>query len=249
MSTSNEMNIYQKLVEVRREVEYLQKKESGQQYSYVSSSQVLAALREKLNELNMLLIPKIINKNVREDTVSYEQNGRPKNTTTYFTELDLEYTWVNADKPDETIVCPWYEQGVDIAGEKGVGKALTYAEKYFMLKFFNIPTDKDDPDAFQQKQDSNAEVKPVKKTFNNNQSKSRNNNNGGSNGRASEKQMKMIHAKIAHISVLTKTEKQTIEDTLKGNIGTDNLSEISSQIASKAIEVLMGWEKQYSQAG
>ncbi|MFT4140164.1 MAG: DUF1071 domain-containing protein [Bacillus sp. (in: firmicutes)] len=71
----------------------------------------------------------------------------------------------------------------------------------------------------------------------------------GGNGKASEKQMKMIHAKIAHISALTKTEKQTIEDTLKGNIGTDNLSEMSSQIASKAIEVLMGWEKQYSQAG
>ena len=32
---------------------------------------------------------------------------------------------------------------VDIAGEKGVGKALTYGKKYFLLKFFNIATDKD----------------------------------------------------------------------------------------------------------
>jgi hypothetical protein len=51
------------------------------------------------------------------------------------------------------ITCTWYGQGVDIAGEKGVGKAMTYAEKYFMLKFFNIPTDKDDPDSFQDKLD------------------------------------------------------------------------------------------------
>jgi hypothetical protein len=60
-------------------------------------------------------------------------------------------TWVNAEQPEETIECSWYGQGVDIAGEKGVGKALTYSEKYFMLKFFNIPTDKDDPDSFQAK--------------------------------------------------------------------------------------------------
>ncbi|MBY0597726.1 ERF family protein [Bacillus bingmayongensis] len=153
----SELNIYQKLVEVKKSVAYLQKKESGQQYKYVSSSQVLAALREKLNELNILLVPRVIGKNVREDTVEYEQNGKPKRTTTYFTELDIEYTWINADKAEETIVCPWYGQGVDIAGEKGVGKALTYAEKYFMLKFFNIPTDKDDPDAFQQKQEDNSE--------------------------------------------------------------------------------------------
>jgi hypothetical protein len=66
----------------------------------------------------------------------------------------MTMTWVNADKPDEVIECPWYGQGVDIAGEKGVGKALTYAEKYFILKQFNIATDKDDPDAFQEKAES-----------------------------------------------------------------------------------------------
>ncbi|MNP04955.1 ERF superfamily protein [compost metagenome] len=54
------------------------------------------------------------------------------------------------------IECPWYSQGVDIAGEKGVGKALTYGEKYFILKFFNIPTDKDDPDTFQKKYEQKA---------------------------------------------------------------------------------------------
>ncbi|KKL28137.1 hypothetical protein LCGC14_2378110, partial [marine sediment metagenome] len=32
-------------------------------------------------------------------------------------------------------------------------KALTYAEEYFMLKFFNIATDKDDPDNFQKRLD------------------------------------------------------------------------------------------------
>jgi hypothetical protein len=43
------------------------------------------------------------------------------------------------------VSCRWYGQGID-SGERGVGKAMTYAEKYFLLKFFNIPTDEDDPD-------------------------------------------------------------------------------------------------------
>lgn len=139
------MNIYQKLVEVRKSVPYLQKSADGPQFKYVSSSQVLANVKAKMDELNLLLIPRITKHEVRE----YIKGD--KGTVTYFTELEIEFTWINADAPEEKVSCEWYGQGIDIAGEKGVGKALTYAEKYFMLKFFNIPTDKDDPDSFQDK--------------------------------------------------------------------------------------------------
>jgi hypothetical protein len=136
------MNIYEKLIEVRKTVPYLQKENKGHQYQYVGSSQVLSAVRAKMDAMGLLLIP-----SVKSHTVNIENaNGR----TTYFTELEMDFIWVNAEKPDEKITCPWYGQGIDIAGEKGVGKALTYAEKYFMLKSFNIATDKDDPDAFQE---------------------------------------------------------------------------------------------------
>ena len=58
----------------------------------------------------------------------------------------MEMEWVDTES-GETLSVPWYAQGVDLAGEKGVGKALTYAEKYFLLKFFHVPTKKDDPDS------------------------------------------------------------------------------------------------------
>ncbi|HDR4398446.1 ERF family protein [Bacillus cereus group sp. BceL101] len=126
---------------------------------------------------------------------------------------------------------------------QAVGSCITYARRYSLAAFLSLNTGEDD--------DGNGATygkdKPKSKG-NSGQAPSKPQGNGG-NGKASEKQMKMIHAKIAHISALAKTDKHTIEDTLKGNIGTDNLSEISSQVASKAIEVLMGWEKQYSQAG
>jgi hypothetical protein len=151
-----ELNIYQKLVEVRKAVPYLKKEAEGKQYNYTGSSQVLASVRNKMDELGLLLIPRITGKEISESQIEFKDtNGNvTKRTTTYFTELIMTMTWINADKPDEVIECPWYGQGVDIAGEKGVGKALTYAEKYFILKQFNIATDKDDPDAFQEKAES-----------------------------------------------------------------------------------------------
>jgi len=149
------MNIYQKLIEVRKAVPYLQKEDKGAQYAYVGSSKVLSNVRSKMDELGLLLVPAVIGTKVSESVVEYIEkdkygNEKPKKTTTYFTELTLEMTWINAENPEEQIKVPWYGQGVDIAGEKGVGKALTYAEKYFLLKQFNIATDKDDPDSFQQ---------------------------------------------------------------------------------------------------
>lgn len=159
---SDNLTIYQKLLEVRKIVPYLQKEAQGHQYQYVGSSQVLSAVRQQLDRLGLLLTVKIIGHNVSSETVeNKDKNGNLKRTTTYFTELDLEYTWINADNPSETLSLPFYGQGVDIAGEKGVGKALTYAEKYFLLKQFNIATDKDDPDAFQEKSEVYKKPEPI----------------------------------------------------------------------------------------
>lgn len=153
------MNIYQKLIEVRKAVPYLQKDSQGQQYKYNSSSQVVAAVRAKLDELKLLLITEIAGHTLHAETIEYIERTenkekiieKPKKTTTYFTEVDLLMIWVNAEAPEEMIKIPWYAQGVDIAGEKGVGKAVTYGEKTFLLKQFNIATDQMDVDAFQGK--------------------------------------------------------------------------------------------------
>ena len=148
------MNIYQKLLEVRKTVPYLQKTASGAQYKYTGSSQVLSAVRGKLDELGLLLITR-----VTDSKLTSEANS--KGTMVNMTELTLEFTWVNTEKPEEAIVIPFYAQGVDLAGEKGVGKALTYGEKYFILKQFNIATDQDDPDAFQKKVEQSKPPKMI----------------------------------------------------------------------------------------
>lgn len=147
------MNIHEKLIYVRKTVPYLKKDNKGYQFQYVSSSQTLGSLKEAMDEQGLLLVPRVIGKEV-------SPHKTKKGGEEYFTELVMEYTWINAENPDETLTVPWYGQGID-SGEKGVGKALTYAEKYFLLKFFNIPTDKDDPDSFQRKSSQSRAVQTV----------------------------------------------------------------------------------------
>jgi len=138
------MSLNEKFLEIRSSVNYLQKKKNGEaKYSFVSSTDVVAPIREKMCELGLLLLP-----NLKNHTMTKIFEG--EKSTTILTELDIEYTWIDVES-GESLIVSWYGQGVDISGEKGVGKALTYAEKYFLLKFFNIPSDNDDPDTFENK--------------------------------------------------------------------------------------------------
>ena len=137
------MNIYQKMVAIRQAVPYLQKTENGPQYQYVSSSQTVSAVRDLLDEHGIFLKTEMLDQTLSEFKTA-------KGALQFMTVIKMRFTWINAENPEEQIVTLWEGQGVD-NGEKGIGKAATYAEKYFILKTFNIPTDKDDPDAYQAK--------------------------------------------------------------------------------------------------
>jgi len=147
-------NIYQKLLEVRKSVPYLQKEAKSQQYNYVSSSQVIGAVRQKLDEVGLVLTTEIVGKTLvaRERT-----NAKNVLVINYEYDLDLKMTWVNAENPEEKVVIPWSTSGLDTGDNaKAIGKALTYGEKYFLLKQFSIATDHDDADRFHEKAEGNV---------------------------------------------------------------------------------------------
>lgn len=134
-----------KLKQIRDSIDYLKKEaeNKAQGFNYVSSSQVLGAVREKMKELGVMLETRILN------AVFHHKDNQERASKQHLVELFLEYTWVDVEN-SEKITIPFYAQGCD-QHEKSVGKALTYGEKFFLLKQFNIPTDKDDPDAFAEK--------------------------------------------------------------------------------------------------
>lgn len=132
--------IYEKLLEMQRRVDSVIRdgKNTSDKYDFASDENVLDAFRPLMDELWLLLIPSVTGAQLHEGTT---RSG----TARYLTEMTIQMTWHDVESGEELTV-PWYAQGVDLAGEKGVGKALTYAEKYFLLKFFHVATKKDDPD-------------------------------------------------------------------------------------------------------
>ena len=141
------VNIYEKLVEIKKDIKGFNKDTKGFGFEYVSGSQVLRAVRGKMNELGVLLIP-----SVDYDTMSWEKHEyvtkKGEKKLDFIVTMKMNYTWVNAEDPNDKIVVPWVcmgQQTDDIS--KAVGTAMTYNERYFLLKFLGLPTDEDDADA------------------------------------------------------------------------------------------------------
>ena len=58
--------------------------------------------------------------------------------------IETTYEFVNLDKPEEKITMVSYGDGID-SGDKAPGKAMTYSDKYSLLKAYKVATG-DDPD-------------------------------------------------------------------------------------------------------
>ena len=136
-------NLYQKLVEVRKEVVNFSKDTEGYGYNYVSGSQAIGKIREKMDELGVLLIPNIVE--TENSTYDYI-NSKGKECTDHIVSGSMTYTWINSDNPEEKLDIPWKIYGAQDDISKAFGSGLTYSERYFILKFFQAPTDELDPD-------------------------------------------------------------------------------------------------------
>ena len=137
------MNLYEKLVEIRKEVINFSKDTEGYGYKYVSGSQAIAKIRDNMDELGIILVPGV------GDTITstYDYiNSKGKECTDHIVSGDMSYTWINAEEPSETLTVPWKLYGAQDDISKAFGSGLTYSERYFILKFFQAPTDDADPD-------------------------------------------------------------------------------------------------------
>ena len=149
---SDKLNLHQKLVEVRKSISGFSKDaKAGNNnyvgYEYVSGSQVLRAIKGKMDELGVLLVPEVDYDTMKWEKYNYTTT-KGANKTDFIITMKMNYTWVNAEFPDDKITIPWVcigQQTDDIA--KAVGTAMTYNERYFLLKFLGLPTDEDDADA------------------------------------------------------------------------------------------------------
>ena len=141
------MNLWQKIIEVRKSITELIKDKEGYQYSYVTGNQILGKIKNAMDEQGLILQPATELGEYRDFNYKTKYD---KDKLAFLISGNMSYTWINAEDPTEREVVTWTyygQQDDDLA--KAFGTALTYAERYFLLKYFGVPTDEDDPDAKQ----------------------------------------------------------------------------------------------------
>lgn len=145
-----ELNIYEKMSLITTEMAVIEKKlqvemSKNKSYKAVSERDVLdnvKPLEEKYRVYSYPFERQIIDKDTLVKETEY--SGNITRTNSLFMRLSTTYRFVNIDKPEEFIDIDTFGDGVD-TGDKAPGKAMTYADKYALMKAYKISTG-DDPD-------------------------------------------------------------------------------------------------------
>ena len=152
-------NIYQKLLEIQKHVNGLGKDKAAFNYRYVTGDKVLGEIKPLMNSLGIILKQEIISiENIRQD---YLLGKEGKAKSEILSKVMMRFTWVDCEtgEKDENLFGANGQNDWD----KGVGSALTYGERYFLLKYFHIATDEDDIDNPDRKDDKKIAAPIVKK--------------------------------------------------------------------------------------
>ena len=147
MSTEErKLNIYERLLAITSKLSKVGKNlEVGvgqNKYKAVGEADVLAAIKPLEEEFRVYSYP--VKREIVEATEieSVYYNGTTKKN--FFLRVATTYRFINIDKPDEFIEITSYGDGVD-SQDKAPGKAMTYSDKYALMKAYKIITG-DDPD-------------------------------------------------------------------------------------------------------
>lgn len=144
------MNLYQKLLELKKAVPYLKKADKAYDYDFVSEDDVLAVVNPKMIELGLLLIPSVVPGSAKWQRHDYTTSkGKPQ--TDILVTADMVYTWIDVET-GERLEVSWIMYGQQDDASQAVGSGITYCGRYFILKALQIATGKDDPDRWRSDQ-------------------------------------------------------------------------------------------------
>lgn len=150
------MNLYQRINEVRKAINYVQKDKSvstgGSSYKAVAHDQVTGMVREHMVTHGIVSYPVLVESlsNPKEVNAAMETAKQFRYEATY------DIVFLNIDAPEEHITIRIQAHAMDNA-DKAPGKALSYAKKYAVLKLFEIETGEDEESRYQEKEIFNAE--------------------------------------------------------------------------------------------
>lgn len=140
------MNIFQKMAAVTAELQTVAKNLNvetgkGKSYKAVSERDIIDAVKPLEVKHGIYSYPcdrQVIESQTLESETQYGVK------TTFFTRIMTTYRFVNVDEPSDFIETVTFAEGID-SQDKGSGKAMTYGDKYALMKAYKISTG-DDPD-------------------------------------------------------------------------------------------------------
>ena len=139
------MSVFKKLHQVQAATRSLAANTEGQtgaaKYNYVSGAKLLGVIRPLMDKLGLILTQEVVE--IHNEPITYMTRNGEK--TEMFTTAHIRFTWVDTDDGSQ-MVNEFFANGMN-AWDKGLGSALTYAERYYLMKTFHIATDEDDVDA------------------------------------------------------------------------------------------------------
>jgi len=134
-------NLYQKIGDIQEKLNYLVKTELNkfQGYKYFNEKNILLKLNPLLKNENIVLLFSDLVDNFICEKIEKEWVVR------YVKKIEV----INCDDINERLKINFWACGQNTDISKAKGSAETYAMKYFLQKFFLIPTsDNLDPDIF-----------------------------------------------------------------------------------------------------
>lgn len=157
-TTTAELNIYQKLALIKKQVEVLKKDKAGYGYTYTTEENILSRISTTMEKLHLSLIPRIVPGTMKAAPHFYLKTKTTRQGDIYeehvnevLVSADMMWTWIDNDNPENMLEVPWTMVGQQSDASQAFGSALTYTTRYFLLKFFNVATS-DDPDEYRSKQ-------------------------------------------------------------------------------------------------
>lgn len=152
------MNIYEKLSNITFELPIVNKALSitmtrDRNYRAVSEADIMAAvtpLEHKYRIFSYPIAHDIVKDEIATVTKTFKDTKRNteniQETSNVFLRIKSTYRFVNIDQKDEYIDVIAYGDGID-SQDKAPGKAVTYADKYAIMKGYKIQTG-EDPDKY-----------------------------------------------------------------------------------------------------
>lgn len=136
---TDRLKIGERINRVREAVDYIKKTKKVQNYKGTEHDVVTAIVRPELIKHGIITPIRITTGNLIVDTGRQTSGGVP--ITTYLGVYEVDFCCT--DNVEEKVTCTVPGSGDDF-GDKGPGKATSYALKTAILKMFNIETGEDE---------------------------------------------------------------------------------------------------------